>query len=191
MKLLFKSAGAEHVAHESLSAYADGELRGRRKQTVALHISACERCSGDLEGIRETVALLRDLPVLASMRSLAVPRTMSPRRSWWPTVRPIPVSAVAVVALAFVMTGVFSGILNSGNPQAPVQVGMQEPAPIVSTGSVLTPERAVPLDVSASESAAAAPSRGIARLWWAIGSAALVSAVAVIVVIGRRQRSFR
>jgi anti-sigma factor RsiW len=56
--------GERHVPGEQLSAFLDDELDDDHATAVARHVTGCERCLGDLEGLRVTRAALRGLPRL-------------------------------------------------------------------------------------------------------------------------------
>jgi hypothetical protein len=65
---------------ESLSAYIDGELAPRERTRVEQHLRECQACAENLRTLRETVALLKELPVIPAPRSFAVhPRVTRPR----------------------------------------------------------------------------------------------------------------
>jgi hypothetical protein len=70
MSLLGKT---EHQwADESLSAYIDGELSPGESARVEKHLQECRACGENLATLRQTVGLLRELPVLPAPRSFAV-----------------------------------------------------------------------------------------------------------------------
>jgi anti-sigma factor RsiW len=56
--------GERHVPGGQLSAFLDDELDDGLATAVARHVSGCDRCFGDLEGLRITRAALRGLPRL-------------------------------------------------------------------------------------------------------------------------------
>jgi len=67
---LFKS---EHqYVEDLLSAYLDGELSRRDKARVEKHLARCAACAQNLHTLRQTVALLKELPPVAVPRSLAI-----------------------------------------------------------------------------------------------------------------------
>jgi anti-sigma factor RsiW len=49
------------VDHETLSAYADGELEGAAAQQVAAHLSMCADCAARMEELRQLQALFAPL----------------------------------------------------------------------------------------------------------------------------------
>ena len=80
MSLLGKT---EHQwADESLSAYIDGELSPGESARVEKHLQECRACGENLATLRQTVGLLRELPVLPAPRSFAVrPVMVTARRA--------------------------------------------------------------------------------------------------------------
>jgi hypothetical protein len=64
---------SEHERVEgSLSAYIDGELSAKEKAQVQKHLQECQACVENLATLRQTVALLRELPAIPAPRSFAV-----------------------------------------------------------------------------------------------------------------------
>jgi len=64
---------SEHEwVEESLSAYIDGELSAKETARVEEHLRECQACTENLATLRQTVALLRELPTLAPPRSFTV-----------------------------------------------------------------------------------------------------------------------
>ena len=57
---------------ESLSAYTDGELSPAEMERVEKHLQECRACSASLATLRQTVALLKELPLVPAPRSFAV-----------------------------------------------------------------------------------------------------------------------
>jgi anti-sigma factor RsiW len=79
MSFLRKKSEHQWV-EESLSAYIDGELSPREKSRVEEHLKECRACSESLTTLRQTVALLQELPVLPAPRSFAVrPAVVRPK----------------------------------------------------------------------------------------------------------------
>jgi len=62
-----------HLTTEELSAYLDGELTSPEQDEAERHIQSCEDCRQSLESLRQTVALLHDLPPLPLPRSFTLP----------------------------------------------------------------------------------------------------------------------
>jgi hypothetical protein len=57
---------------ESLSAYIDDELTARERARVEKHLEECQACADQLASLRQTVALINELPPLRAPRSFAV-----------------------------------------------------------------------------------------------------------------------
>jgi hypothetical protein len=65
---------------ESLSAYLDGELSTQEKASVEEHLEKCRACRDSLSTLRQTVALLRELPAVSAPRSFALrPAVVEPK----------------------------------------------------------------------------------------------------------------
>ncbi len=54
---------------EWLSAYLDGELKGRRLQQVETHLAECPECQAELESLQSLSSLLHEVPVPEFMSS--------------------------------------------------------------------------------------------------------------------------
>ena len=70
-----------------LSAYIDGKVSVREAEAVRAHLGACDRCRRELDTLRATVELLRQLPELETPRSFAltvapVEVAPAPRIAW-------------------------------------------------------------------------------------------------------------
>jgi anti-sigma factor RsiW len=101
---LFKS---EHQrVEEMLSAYLDGELSPKEQATVEKHLARCADCAQNLHTLRQTVALLGQLPPVAVPRSFAVrPIQVARRPSFFQTRRAY-VYLRAATALATILFAV-------------------------------------------------------------------------------------
>ena len=110
-------------AEHSLSAYLDGMLTDREKRRVERHLAACPECERELEGLRETVALLRLTPPLARTRSFALPMSAQAEqnsfRRWNRAHGALRGAAVAVsLGLVLLLSGdalIGTGLLGSGS----------------------------------------------------------------------------
>ena len=109
----------DHPRVDDLSAYLDGELRGRRQGEVAAHLDACEWCRVLFEELRGAKTALADLPRVAAPRSFRLGWEMAGERR----VEPLPRRALAYapavaltlfVALLAVDLGAFSGGAGDG-----------------------------------------------------------------------------
>jgi len=127
MSFLRKKSEHEWVG-ESLSAYIDGELAGRERARVEQHLKECQACAEDLRTLRQTVALLKELPVIPAPRSFAVrPRVAkfrpAPAPSAWGYGLLKGATAIAALLLVLLIGGdvalhVFGGPLVSWAPAA-------------------------------------------------------------------------
>jgi len=75
----FKRSEHERV-EELLSAYIDGELSIEEATLVEKHLRLCSACTHDLETLRQTVNLVRQLPVVSLPRSLTISHLVVPER---------------------------------------------------------------------------------------------------------------
>lgn len=105
---LFKS---EHqCVKEMLSAYLDGELSSKEQARVEKHLAQCADCAQNLRTLRQTVALLGQLPPVAVPRAFTVRPAQAARRpSFFQTRRAYvylrAATAVATILLAVVLAG--------------------------------------------------------------------------------------
>ena len=81
LDFLRKMGRSEHeLVEESLSAYIDGELLAGEKARVEKHLEECGACSENLATLRQTVAMLRELPTVPAPMSFALrPAPVWPR----------------------------------------------------------------------------------------------------------------
>ena len=65
---------SNHVT-EWLSAYLDGELKGRQLQQVEEHLAECEACQAELDSLQGLSGLLHEVPVrrVHSQRTFRLP----------------------------------------------------------------------------------------------------------------------
>jgi len=127
MSILRKKSEHDWVG-ESLSAYIDGELTTRERARVEQHLKECQACAEDLRTLRQTVALLKELPVIPAPRSFAVrPRVAkfrpAPAPSAWGYGLLKGATAIAALMLALLIGGdlalhTFGGPLVSWAPAA-------------------------------------------------------------------------
>jgi hypothetical protein len=95
---------------EMLSAYLDGELSPKEQARVEKHLAQCADCAQNLHTLRQTVALLRGLPLVAVPRSFAIrPAEVARRPSVVPARRTYAylraATVLATVLLAVVLAG--------------------------------------------------------------------------------------
>ncbi len=63
-----------------LSPFVDGELTPQERAAVERHLARCQECARELESLRWTVSLLRQVPAARVPRSFAVPAPGPARR---------------------------------------------------------------------------------------------------------------
>ena len=148
---------SDHLSLELLSAYGDGEVPPRQREETERHLAVCARCHQELDALRETRELLRTLPMAPVPRSFVLVRTpvvVPQRLSWRPVLSLRVAASAALAALAVLLVGDGTGLLGSGGAPVPVQVGMAEPQPLITSGTQPSPELAVPLAPLADETTA-------------------------------------
>ncbi len=86
-----------------LSSYLDGEVSEAEARDIERHLDTCEGCRSELESLRATVGLLRQLPQLAVPRSFRLREAPGSTRagpSWaWPTRLAASMAALFLIAL--------------------------------------------------------------------------------------------
>ena len=92
---------------EVLSAYLDGELSPREREHLEAQLAADPALQAELEALRRTVALVRDLPPIPVPRNFILPQTIvtpprppQPSRPRWAWAAPLLTAATAIVSLA-------------------------------------------------------------------------------------------
>ena len=114
-----------HLDAETLSAYLDGRIQGPSLARLERSLADCSVCREDLESLRATVALVRQLPLEAPGRSFVM--AAPPRQPAHP--RPSPLArasmwayagaaSVAAILLTVLVTADATGILAPGQPAA-------------------------------------------------------------------------
>jgi len=79
--LPLKRAGTSHQRiEEMLSAYIDGELSASEVELVERHLKECATCARNLETLRATVELVRQLPRVPAPRSFTITPAVQPLR---------------------------------------------------------------------------------------------------------------
>ena len=148
---LKKLTSNEHdFCQENLSGYLDRRLTARDRARVEGHLRECAVCRADLESLRQTVALLRAVPVMTPPRSFLLPVPEAARLRQAPRPRMAYVylqaaTAVATVLLVLVVSAdavlrfhtASTAPRGSGSPP-PVQVMLAEAtvAPVVEHTTV-------------------------------------------------------
>ena len=106
-------ADSHRWAQENLSAYVDSELAESDVQRIEAHLSGCGACSDDLQTLRHTVELLRQLPERPIPRSFTIPeRQRQPTGFWLDSL--FPYFRAGAVAAAALLLAVISADLFQG-----------------------------------------------------------------------------
>ena len=212
MGWLLKVFRASHATPDLLSDYLDQRLTPADRRRVDDHVQTCWECRRELQGLQETVHLLRNTPTVPVPHSFALTASLV-------AVQPLAGlylmgvrAAVAVaVALVVVVVGDGLGVLGPSQPQAPVISALEEPAPVIRSSN--GPEAAVPVDPDAAapaepvtvsapatdasttgagvdaEIAGGGSSGGPFELWpWEVGLLALLGALLVGVLMLRPRK---
>ena len=162
MGWLLKVFRMSHATSDLLSDYLDQRLSPAERQRVDVHIQDCWECRRELQGLQETVYLLRSTPVVPVPHSFALTAALAaPQPSAGLYLMGVRAAVAVAVALVVVVLGDGLGLIGPGQGQAPFIDAREEPAPVTTIGS--GPEIAVPVDpvtttpsepVTASEPAA-------------------------------------
>ena len=120
---------------ERLSAYVDGELSPRERETVEEHLVECPACRWDLSTLRQTVQWSSELPTVQVPRVFTIPvpaePVRAPRRRW---TLPVLQGATALVALLLVFAVAGDAMLTGFAPRSQSDLpALQELAPVVET----------------------------------------------------------
>lgn len=143
--------GHRHISPETLAEYLDGRLRSQTRERLERVMAVCADCRLEMESLRDTVAMLRQLPVMAPRRSFimsAPPQvaTQTVRRA--PPISPFRVpqwayagaASVAALALAVLVSVDASGLVAPDLPSAAI-LERSENAPAAAGSEISTIER--------------------------------------------------
>ncbi len=149
-----------------LSAYLDDELKERESKLVREHLASCDSCTQELETLRATVSLLKDLPAASPLRNFSVHAVKIPRpRSAPPIWQPIPVPVIITVllTLALFMGDILHALPYSGKsidylaPSAQAPMSETQTAP--QDAAVTAPAPSPAPELSRAPEPEAAPSK--------------------------------
>ena len=107
-----------------LSEQLDSRIGARAQARLDAHLASCSRCRREAAGLRQTVALLRALPVVDAPRGFALSRVPSmeqrPARRWsLAPVRSLQVAtAVSALALVALVSADLAGAFGGGTPES-------------------------------------------------------------------------
>ncbi|MBI2304923.1 MAG: zf-HC2 domain-containing protein [Chloroflexi bacterium] len=129
---------------DRLSEYMDGRLKEGERRRVEEHLAACPECRWELEELRATVGLLRQLPPLTPRRSFTLsPAVVAPRVRLFPVLR---MASLAAALLLLFLTGgeyLFTSPQRAAAPEMESTVPQAAPTPsrlgAPETGARLAP----------------------------------------------------
>lgn len=121
-----------HRIREIFAPYLDDRVTSVERDAVRYHIEICDDCQWELRSLAATVQLLSRVPVVAVSRSFTLAEA-PPRQDWFPFAVPgmtrlRMATAAAVLVLAILLAGDFSGLLHTDVIVAadPADPGQQE-----------------------------------------------------------------
>ena len=141
--------GDAHLRPELISAYLDSRITSREREDADRHLEACARCCREFDSLQQTRDLLRTaiaLPVPRSFVLSEIPN-FAPKSSNRAPILGLRAAAFATVAALAVLLASDS-LLGTGSATAPVQVGLTESDPLITSGNHPSPELAVPLNAN-------------------------------------------
>jgi hypothetical protein len=124
-------------AADLLSAYIDDEVTADERALVETHLATCTACAQGLATLRQTVALLGQLPQVVAPRPFTLresdvrPAQRPARPAWWRLPWAQGLVAAAAMLLCVVIVGgvlLLRGPGRVGAPGGPAPVAMQAPA---------------------------------------------------------------
>ena len=143
-----------------LSAYIDGEVTADETAVIESHLATCAHCQRDLTALRQTVALLSELPSVAAPRPFTlrpadvaqVERRPADRVAWWQWVTKAPGVVAGLAALLCVV--LVGGVLLMGRLGPGVVLDMAPAATSVAFEKAAAEPEAVPAGAEKSLSLA-------------------------------------
>ena len=134
----------EHVRLDTLSAHLDGMTSATEQEYVEHHLAGCDSCREELESLRQTVGLLRRVPVESPRRSFILaeaPWAPADPKPWrMPAWGYVAATSAAALVFAVLLSADLTGSL-AGDAAVPDPSGSaaQTSAPVSSTASALEP----------------------------------------------------
>ncbi len=126
-----------------LSPYIDGQLSPSEMERIERHIEECDACRRELESLRAVVSLLHRVPVVAPRRSFTI-AARAPRRYPAALGALRVATAVAVLMLAFVITGDALHFFESGRVEDRSTLQEDTPVPTAMDGEGFDTEAETP-----------------------------------------------
>jgi hypothetical protein len=118
---------------DRLSAHLEGDLPEREREKIAQHLRQCARCAEEERALKETLALLRNLPARKAppellegvRRRIGKEQAKTPlwKKLFLPAHIKIPLEAAAVVLVFLLAYGVQKEMPSSITPPPPTSVG--------------------------------------------------------------------
>lgn len=129
--------GPHRRARRNLSAYLDGDLVPAEEAWMERHLGECSACREELEGLQETLRLLRELPRVPLPRTFVLREVPAPRGVWpWLSYQWVWTSLKGATVAAAVLLAVFLSLdlASQGLPSAPPWAGREAPGEV--TGAI-------------------------------------------------------
>ena len=156
-----ENIGRHRRLQSLLSSYIDGQVEASQANALEEHLATCERCQQELESLRFTVDVLREVPPLPLPRSFTLKQQVAPAPRTSPYVWAMSAAtSVAALLLAVLMAGDFTGQLYQGEAAlSPVSSPSDQPASAITSMEVLQESETAAIPVpSPAPVAAAMPS---------------------------------
>lgn len=109
---------------DDLSAYIDGQLDARRRESVEGHLAGCASCRQELEELRTMVGLLRRIAQVETPRSFTLAEAPRMAQAW--TVRYTAPLRYATATAALLLVAVVTGdLVASSQVSEPIRATME------------------------------------------------------------------
>ena len=143
-----------------LSAYIDRQVSEVEVSQVEEHLAGCGECRLELDTLRATVGLLKNLPELEVPRSFTLtespaPISPTPSIAWAPRIATSAVALLLVVLLVGDALGVITQSAPSGEIAAPLEFRAPAPEAAAPAAAAPAPEAAAPAAAAPAPEAAA------------------------------------
>ncbi len=153
--------GHRHISPETFTGYLDGRLRPQTRERLDRVMAGCSDCRLEMESLRDTVAMLRQLPVITPRRSFVMSGAPQPVPQMIQQARPISpfrvpqwayagAASLAALALAVLVSVDASGLVSPDLPNTAIS-RQSEKIPTTAESEALTPETAGAKDSTQGE----------------------------------------
>ena len=152
MRSIFGGPARGHVQVEQLSAYLDQQVSPAERATIVAHLQQCTECRGELDSLRQTVAVLHLLPRVAVPHAFTLSEVQAGMRR--PAAAPGWLGGLtrglgAVAAIALVAFVAVTVLRPEQAPWSPSQsIARVQPTTAAATGE---PRAAAPMAPPAAE----------------------------------------